>query len=104
MRLFLISTSMALIACGGGGGRPGECRASAEVCGTAGTAGAAASTGSTSSPANTPTPLVDQSRVALVTCADMTSLSQALAYLAAGATQLDADHDGKPCEDNFPGQ
>lgn len=39
-----------------------------------------------------------------VNCIDMRSLSEALAYLAAGSAQLDANKDGKPCEDKFPGQ
>lgn len=34
-------------------------------------------------------------------CADMTTLDMALLYLRLGATQLDADSDGKPCEDEF---
>jgi hypothetical protein len=79
-----------LTACGGGGGNTGTCNGSAQVCGTAAAAA--------------PAPVVDAARVKSVACKDMASLAQALAYLAAGATQLDADNDGKPCEDEFPGQ
>lgn len=88
--IYVLCLVASLTACGGGGGNTGTCNGSAEVCGnTVATATA---------------PVVDASRVKSVACKDMASLGQALAYLAAGATQLDADSDGKPCEDEFPGQ
>jgi hypothetical protein len=91
--IYVLTLAASLTACGGGGGNPGTCSGSALVCG-----------GGSGVQAVSAAPLVDASRISTVICADMASLAQALAYLAAGATQLDADSDGKPCEDNFPGQ
>jgi hypothetical protein len=37
-----------------------------------------------------------------INCSKMKTYSQALAALDAGATQLDTNHDGKPCQKQFP--
>ncbi len=49
-------------------------------------------------PTDPPAPTID---VTKATCSDMRTLADALSYLYRGATQLDADNDGKPCEEKF---
>lgn len=82
-----------LVGCGGGGGNPGACYASAQTCAVLG------QNESPVAPAG-----VNPALVSSVSCADMDTLAEALAYLAAGARQLDADSDGKPCEEKFTAQ
>lgn len=92
-QIYVFCLAASLTACGGGGSNAGACMGSNAVCGR-----------DAATVVSVTTPLVDAARVNTVACRDMATLAQALAYLAAGANQLDADNDGKPCEDEFPGQ
>jgi len=91
-----------LISCGGGGGDPGQCTGSPEWCAQTGGTGSGPSLAPAVPalpPVSAPVGVVS---VLTAVCADMTSLDMALLYLRLGAAQLDADSDGKPCENEFP--
>jgi hypothetical protein len=76
-----------LSGCGAGGGNPGACLGSAEVC---------EGNNSSTVPQNTAVP--DQPG-ALVTCASFATQQEAQAAFAAGATQLDSNGDGLACNE-----
>jgi len=83
-----IATACLLTACGGGDdeGAPSLCNPMMPSC---------------QPPTTTAPTTPGTADVSKVTCSQMTSLAQAQTYLNSGATQLDADHDGKPCESEF---
>lgn len=53
------------------------------------------------SPAGAPVRQRPTVAIKIATCDDMTTREDALDYLRRGATQLDGDHDGYPCEGKF---
>ena len=108
LALLLVSGSALLYACGGGGGNPGTCNASAETCGQQGSStGAPSGSGSGTGDQVTPVVLVSENQLKTVTCAQILSLNGGNTnntFFAAqdafnrGATQLDSEpKDGIPC-------
>lgn len=105
--VFFVLIFAALSGCGGGGGNPGECRGSDEVCGRTAQLPVVTTqppVNGSPLPSNTPFVVIDNARIKTIKCDDISTLAEALAYLRAGGDQLDADNDSKPCEEKFPGQ
>lgn len=88
MKLLALLLVLGLGGCGGGGGAPSMCNENMPSCNPP----------DQPTPPDTTTPPVDVSKA---TCALMDTLTMAKDYLNRGATQLDADSDGKPCEEKF---
>lgn len=92
LALALVLCLPALSSCGGGGGNPGQCFGSDEVCGEGrGTQ----STAATPVPSTTGTGLPSGN----ATCSSFSTQAAAQAALAAGNTELDPNGDGIACNE-----
>ena len=92
-----VLTIALLAACGGGGGNPGQCNGSAEVCGLGNSSGSSSTSGISvgiSPDTSTTVPPIT------VTCSVFVYQEDAQAFFNANnARQLDADNDGIACEE-----